>query len=57
MRKLNYVVNGVKYSTYAEARKIQPKGQLQVSLEEIKNENKLISPMREMLLAEQGYCF
>lgn len=57
MRKITYNVNGTKVNTYAEARAIQPTGQLPVSFETIKEDKKIVSKMRQMMLAEKGYCF
>lgn len=40
MRKVVYVVGGQEITSYEKAREIQPSGQLQIKLEEIKEEVK-----------------
>ena len=52
MRKLVYVVGGQEITSYEKAREIQPSGQLQIKLDEIREEAK-VNP--ETLAKRQTY--
>lgn len=52
MRKLVYVVGGQETTSYEKAREIQPSGQLQIKLDEIREEAK-VNP--ETLTKRQAY--
>ena len=52
MRKLVYVVGGQEITSYEKARELQPSGQLQIKLDEIREEAK-VNP--ETLAKRQAY--
>lgn len=52
MRKVSYVVGGYETTSYAEARKLQPTGQLQTKLTKIE---KKVNVSPETLAKRQAY--